>query len=114
MPADHIVVAMSLSVIEQPQMAANPRRWRILAVASIAQFLAILDLFAVTVAFPALQQSFADASLAQVSWVLNAYTIVLAALLVPAGRLADDTSRKTSFLVGIALFGVASILCAVA
>ncbi|GAA2150513.1 MFS transporter [Actinomadura napierensis] len=85
-----------------------------LAVASTAQFLAILDLFAVSVAFPALRRSFDGAALPQVSWVLNAYTIVLAALLVPAGRLADDTSRKKSFLAGMALFGLASVGCAVA
>ncbi|WP_231983158.1 MULTISPECIES: MFS transporter [Nocardia] len=92
----------------------SPRRWRILAVASVAQFLAILDLFAVTVAFPTLQTSFAGASPNTVSWVLNAYTIVMAALLVPAGRLADDTGRRRGFLIGMTLFGVASIGCAVA
>ncbi|KZM72028.1 MFS transporter [Nocardia terpenica] len=92
----------------------SPRRWRVLAVAGIAQYLAILDLFAVTVAFPTLESSFGHAAPSTVSWVLNAYTIVMAALLVPAGRLADDTSRKTGFLVGIALFGLASIACGVA
>ncbi|MET8690062.1 MFS transporter [Streptomyces sp. NPDC004732] len=90
------------------------RRWRILAIASAAQFLAILDLFAVSVAFPALERSFHGASLAEVSWVLNAYTIVLAAMLVPAGRLADDIGRKPAFLLGMTLFGVASLGCAVA
>ncbi|RDI63918.1 MFS transporter [Nocardia pseudobrasiliensis] len=92
----------------------SSRRWRVLAVAGIAQFLAILDLFAVTVAFPTLQTSFGHASAGAVSWVLNAYTIVMAALLVPAGRLADDTGRKRGFLIGIALFGVASLACGLA
>ncbi|MFF1381547.1 MFS transporter [Streptomyces sp. NPDC058308] len=90
------------------------RRWRILAIASAAQFLAILDLFAVSVAFPALERTFDGAGLAEVSWVLNAYTIVLAAMLVPAGRLADDIGRKRAFLLGMTLFGVASVGCAVA
>ncbi|WP_328605517.1 MFS transporter [Amycolatopsis sp. NBC_00345] len=93
---------------------ADPRRWRILAVASAAQFLAILDLFAVNVAFPALERTFTGANFADVSWVLNAYTIVLAAVLVPAGRLADDIGRKRAFLVGMTLFGLASLGCAVA
>ncbi|WP_433143841.1 MFS transporter [Actinomadura nitritigenes] len=103
-------------VAEAPGGAERPgaRRWLVLAVASTAQFLAILDLFAVSVAFPALRRTFDGAPLPQVSWVLNAYTIVLAALLVPAGRLADDTSRKKSFLAGMALFGAASVACAVA
>jgi EmrB/QacA subfamily drug resistance transporter len=92
----------------------DPRRWLVLTVASAAQFLAILDLFAVTVAFPALEKSFPQASLPDLSWVLNGYTIVLAALLVPAGRLADETSRKASFLIGMVLFGLASIGCAAA
>ncbi|MDL4818259.1 MFS transporter [Actinomadura opuntiae] len=100
------------AVPEAPAQAVDARRWLVLAVASTAQFLAILDLFAVSVAFPALRRSFDGAPLPQVSWVLNAYTIVLAALLVPAGRLADDTSRKKSFLAGMALFGLASVGCA--
>ncbi|WP_207400489.1 MFS transporter [Actinomadura roseirufa] len=95
-------------------MSVDHKRWRVLAVASAAQFLAILDLFAVSVAFPAIAGSFQDAALPRVSWVLNAYTIVLAALLVPAGRFADDTSRKKSFLAGMALFGLASVGCAAA
>src|SRR5262249_34529588 len=47
----------------------------------------------------------------ELSWVLNAYTIVYGALLVPAGRLADLYGRKQLFLVGVALFTVASALC---
>jgi EmrB/QacA subfamily drug resistance transporter len=96
------------------EASGDPRRWRILVVASVAQFLAILDLFAVNVAFPALQRSFGDVSLSQVTWVLNAYTIVLAALLVPAGRLADVIGRRKGFLLGLAMFGLASIGCATA
>ncbi|WP_034484275.1 MFS transporter [Actinomadura oligospora] len=94
--------------------SADGRRWWVLGVASAAQFLAILDLFAVNIAFPALREGFGGASLADVSWVLNAYTIVLAALLVPAGRIVDDAGRRRVFLLGMALFGVASVACAVA
>ncbi|MFJ4650021.1 MFS transporter [Nocardia sp. NPDC088792] len=92
----------------------DARRRRVLAIAGVAQYLAILDLFAVIVAFPALQHSFGNASTGAVSWTLNAYTIVMAALLVPAGRFADDTGRKRGFLIGIALFGLASIACGLA
>ncbi|WP_167472617.1 MFS transporter [Nocardia arthritidis] len=103
------------TIIAEPRTeTANPRRWRVLAVAGVAQYLAILDLFAVTVAFPTLQQYFGNASVSSVSWTLNAYTIVMAALLVPAGRFADDTGRKRGFLTGIALFGLASIACGAA
>ncbi|MFD8380482.1 MFS transporter [Streptomyces sp. NPDC059679] len=92
----------------------DPRRWLILAVASAAQFLAVLDLIAVNIAFPAIGADFRSASTAALSWVLNAYTIVLAALLVPAGRLADETGRRRSFLLGMTLFGVASLGCGAA
>ncbi len=95
-------------------LVGSPGRWRVLAVASVAQYLAILDLFAVTVAFPTLQHSFTGSSTSSISWVLNAYTIVMAALLVPAGRLSDDTGRRRGFLLGTALFGLASIGCALA
>ncbi|MFC0041752.1 MFS transporter [Actinomadura rayongensis] len=103
-----------MTTITPVRVPARSLRWRVLAVASTAQFLAILDLFAVSAAFPALRDAFGHAPLADVSWVLNAYTIVLAALLVPAGRLADDTSRRAAFLLGMALFGLASAACAAA
>ncbi|SCF90703.1 Major Facilitator Superfamily protein, partial [Streptomyces sp. MnatMP-M27] len=94
--------------------APDPRRWLILAVASAAQFLAVLDMIAVNIAFPAIGADFSSASTAELSWVLNAYTIVLAALLVPAGRLADAIGGRRSFLTGIALFGLASLACGAA
>lgn len=102
------------TLLPQADTPPDPRRWRVLAIAAVAQYLAILDLFAVIVAFPALQQSFGNASTSAVSWTLNAYTIVMAALLVPAGRFADDTGRKRGFLLGITLFGLASIACGLA
>ncbi|MCQ8833348.1 MFS transporter [Streptomyces samsunensis] len=94
--------------------APDPRRWLILAVASAAQFLAVLDMIAVNIAFPAIGADFSSASTAELSWVLNAYTIVLAALMVPAGRLADAIGGRRSFLTGIALFGLASLACGAA
>ncbi|KNB54157.1 MFS transporter [Streptomyces caatingaensis] len=94
--------------------AADPRRWAVLAVASAAQFLAVLDVSAVNVAFPVIGEEFSSASAAGLSWVLNGYTIVLAALLVPAGRLADTAGRRRSFLLGLALFGLASVGCGLA
>ncbi|QRX94754.1 MFS transporter [Streptomyces noursei] len=94
--------------------APDPRRWLILAIASAAQFLAVLDLIAVTIAFPAIGQDFAPAPAAALSWVLNGYTVVLAALLVPAGRVADEAGRRRCFLVGMVLFGLASAACGAA
>jgi EmrB/QacA subfamily drug resistance transporter len=68
----------------------------------------------VNVAFPELEREFAAASRADLSWVLNAYNILFAALLVPAGRLADIVGRRRMFLIGIWTFLGASILCGLA
>src|SRR5215467_9650645 len=90
------------------------RRWAVLAVVSAAQFLIILDLWVVNIALPALQRDFAPATLADVSWILDVYAIVLVALLLPAGRAADNIGRRECFLAGLVVFGVASLGCAVA
>jgi len=90
------------------------QRWKVLAVTSIGLFMASLDLFIVNIAFPDLSRSFDDASLSSLSWVLNGYAIVFAALLVPAGRIADRVGRKRVFIGGLLLFSAASALCAVA
>ncbi|MGA6156372.1 MFS transporter [Stenotrophomonas sp. NPDC087984] len=108
------VPAATPDAAPDPAPTPSRRRWLILAVASAAQFLAVLDMIAVNIAFPAIGADFRSASTAELSWVLNAYTIVLAALLVPAGRLADAIGGRRSFLTGIALFGLASVACGAA
>jgi len=77
-------------------------------------FLSSLDLFIVNIAFPSISSTFHGAGLSSLSWVLSAYTIVFAALLVPAGRWADRAGRKRAFLIGLTIFAVSSALCAVA
>ena len=94
------------------RVAASPAA--VLAVLSIAAFMASLDLFIVNVAFASIAEDFAGSSLSGVSWVLNAYAVVYAALLVPLGRLADRFGRKAGFLLGLGLFTAASLGCAVA
>jgi EmrB/QacA subfamily drug resistance transporter len=84
----------------------------ILAVLSVAAFMASLDLFIVNVAFPGIARDFAGSSLADLSWVLNGYAVLYAALLVPLGRLADRYGRMAGFLGGLAMFTAASAACA--
>ena len=90
------------------------RRWKVTAVVSAAAFMAALDLFIVNVAFPALREDFSGVGVSELSWVLNGYAIVFAALLVPAGRFADLIGRKRCFLLGLLIFVAASVACAVA
>ncbi len=90
----------------------NARARQTLLVTSLGAFMAFLDATIVNIAFPDLRTSFPAASLADLSWVLNAYSIVFAALLVPAGRLADLYGRRRLFVWGLVVFGAASLLCA--
>jgi EmrB/QacA subfamily drug resistance transporter len=88
--------------------------WLVLAVTTLSVFAVFLDTTILFVAFPDLVRSFPDVSRGSLSWVLNAYTIVFAAALVPAGRIADRVGRRRCFLVAVAVFTVASALCGVA
>ena len=65
-------------------------------------------------AFDALRQSFAGTSAAELSWVLNGYTVVYAAMLIPAGGLADAYGRRRIFRMGLTLFLAASVACGAA
>ena len=73
-----------------------------------------LDTQILFVAFGDIEASFPDVSTNTMSWVLSGYTLVFAALLVPAGRLADRWGRKRVFLGGLAVFTVASAMCGLA
>jgi EmrB/QacA subfamily drug resistance transporter len=88
--------------------------WREFGLLAIGVFLSVLDLFIVSIAFPAIQASFPSASLSSLSWILSAYAIVYAAVLVPAGKLADIVGRKRIFLAGLVVFLIGSALCAAA
>lgn len=89
---------------------------RSLALLSVcgAAFLAFLDTTIVNTSFPSIRESFDDASPAELSWILDGYFIVFAALLIPAGGIADRIGRRRVFLAGIAAFTLSSALCAAA
>ncbi len=86
----------------------------VLAIVCIAICLANLDLFIVNVALPDMARSLGNTRLDTMSWVLNAYAITYAALLVFFGRLAERYQRDLSFLFGVGLFTVASAACGLA
>jgi EmrB/QacA subfamily drug resistance transporter len=83
-------------------------------IASVAAFLVSLDSTMLYSAFGALRAGFPGATAADMSWVLNAYTVVYAAMLIPAGGLADTHGRKRIFLMGVTLFIAASAACGLA
>ncbi|MDE3129759.1 MAG: MFS transporter, partial [Acidobacteriota bacterium] len=96
----------------QTRLRPSPRI--VLAVAAIGGALAFVDATIVNIALPNMRQSFTHSSFATLSWVLNAYNIVLAAFLVAAGRIVDLLGRRRMFIIGIETFVVASVLCALA
>jgi EmrB/QacA subfamily drug resistance transporter len=85
------------------------RAWVVLLLACTAGFAGALDLSVVFVAFPDIEDAFPDASTALLSWVLTIYGIVIAALLVPGGRLADLYGRRRVFLLGATIFGLGAL-----
>src|SRR5436190_210454 len=89
-------------------------RWRAFLLVAPAIFITTLDMFIVNIAFPDILRGFHGSSVSQLSWVLNGYTIVFAALLVPMGKLGDVIGRKLVFQVGMLLFVAGSALSAAA
>lgn len=104
----------ALATAAPADKATDRRRAIVFAVLCCGFVLTSLDMMIVNVAFPAIEHEFPGYSNAVVSWTLNAYTILYAAALIPAGRLADHLGRKQTFLGGLVLFTLASGLCAFA
>jgi EmrB/QacA subfamily drug resistance transporter len=91
---------------------ANP--WIVLVSTGFAMFAVFLDTTILFIAFAAIGADFPRSGTSALSWILNAYTIVFAAMLIPAGRLADRIGRRRTFLGAVVLFTIASMLCGVA
>src|ERR1700684_1381265 len=94
--------------------ATGRRTTAVVGVLAVAVFMSSLDLFIVNLAFPYISKQYPGTSLSSLSWVLNAYTIVFAAVLVPAGRWADRIGRRKLFVGGLVGFTVGSALCGLA
>ena len=84
------------------------------AVTAAGGLLVSLDVSVANALMPAIGADFRGDGRAAVSWVITAYAIVFAAALVPAGRVADRAGRRRTYLGGLAVFGVGSVLCGVA
>ena len=91
----------------------DPRRWRALAVCLGGAFITMLDVSVVNVALPSIQTAL-HAGAAQLQMIIAGYTLAMALLVVPAGRLGDVRGRRMMFIVGIVGFGATSVLAGAA
>ncbi len=89
------------------------RRWWTLGVVCVATFMLLLDITVVNTALPAIQRDLGG-SFTDLQWVIDAYALSLAALVLTAGSLADRLGRRRVFATGLAIFSAASLLCALA
>src|ERR1700757_2206242 len=104
-----------MSLLSQtPTRRGDASPMMVLVIVCAGVVLASLDLFIVNVALPDIARDLHQRSLGDLSWVLNGYAIVYASLLVVMGRLADRHRRKYGFLLGVAVFTVASAACGAA
>lgn len=97
----------------QPPVLSRRRRWTVLAVCCLSMFLVGLDTTVVNVGLPAIGRGL-DVGTRSLEWTVDAYTVVLAGLLISSGALADRFGRRRVFQWGLVAFGVASLACALA
>ncbi len=104
---------MSATVLTAPASSSSSRRWLVLVIACLAQFMVVLDATVVNVALPSIQRGL-HFSPANLQWVVNAYTLIFGGFLLLGGRAADLLGRRRLFVAGVALFSIASLLNGVA
>ena len=104
---------MSEPTVASGGTAADPRRWKALALLGAIQFMLVLDVTVVNVALPHIQRSLGF-SRPGLAWVVDGYVLMAGGLLLLGGRLADIVGRRRLFLLGVGLFAVASATCGAA
>jgi len=112
LPQVFTVATQSSAAAETPFSEKNDsRRTRLIFLSTaLGAFLVTANVSTMNVAFPDLERTFTETSRGSLTWVLNAYTISFAALLIPAGRLADRFGRRRVFMIGLVVFALASLL----
>jgi EmrB/QacA subfamily drug resistance transporter len=93
--------------------AEDTRKWFTLAAVSFGLFMIMLDNTVVNVALPSIQRDL-DADLSELQWIVTAYALTFASLLLVGGKVADAYGRRRIFVLGIVVFTVASLLCGLA
>src|SRR5918996_2953999 len=113
---------MTVTVTEAPVSLPRPlhedpdvyrRRWQLLGVMCLSLVLVVMAVSSLNVATPSIQQAL-DATSTQLHWMIDAYAIVFAGLLLPAGALGDRFGRKGALLAGLGIFASGLLVAAVA
>jgi EmrB/QacA subfamily drug resistance transporter len=99
---------MSAASGSEPVGLPDPRRWFALALLAIAEFVVILDSTVVNVALPSISRNL-HVSTDSLSWVVSAYILAFGGMLLAGGRLADLFGRRRLFVIGLSIFGAASL-----
>jgi EmrB/QacA subfamily drug resistance transporter len=99
--------------MESRDHAPDPRRWQALALVCVAMFMTVLDVSIVNVALPSIKTALNVAE-KDLQWIITAYSIAFGGFLLLGGRAADLLGRRRMFMIGIALFSVASLACGLA
>src|SRR5215469_12305956 len=94
-------------------MAEENRKWWTLAAVAFGLFMIMLDNTVVNVALPSIERDL-HVSISSLEWVVTAYALTFAALLITGGKLGDLFGRKRIFVVGIAVFTLSSLACGLA
>src|SRR5215813_14019294 len=106
-------LARDTDELREPQDSADPRRWKALAVVSVAQFMLILDLTVVNVALPDLGTDL-DLRRTALTWAVSVYGLVFGGLMLLGGRLTDVFSPRPMILTGLVIFTLASLVTGLA
>ena len=109
----HEAVASAPVARQRPARWVTGRRARVLLCASGVSFMIMLDSNIVAVSLPSIARDL-NATFADIEWVVSAYVLTFAALLMPSGALADRFGRRRMLIVGLAIFTLASLLCGLA
>ena len=91
-----------------PTAAPDPRRWRVLALLAVAQFVVVLDASIMNIALPSIGTDL-QVSPESLSWIINGYVLTFGGFLLLGGRLADLLGRRRVFVAGLVLFAAASL-----
>src|SRR5436305_10201227 len=113
MPEDVVdgVADRELPLHEDPVIQG--RRWFLLAIMCLSLVMVVMSVSGLNVALPSLQRSL-NASSTELQWIVDAYSLVFAALLLPAGAMGDRFGRKRALMIGLAIFTVGSVIGGIA